>query len=252
MATRFATVDEYIDSLPDDVRPLMEGVRRSIHTVVPDIGETISYQMPTFTLDGKPLVHVAAWKKHIGLYPLPPMDDDLERHPALVQKLGHQRHLASSSIGQRPGIPAGHPQHRVSRAGPQEPSGPSRQDRCAGSPATPDRAGARCRPGQRSAARQTAAEGEPGRGRRRRAGRPAHLDRGLRVGTKMKTSADALLGLKMGFDNGGPVSAYIEGRNLFNKAYISSTSIINQATATSPLFEPGNGRAVYAGIKYRW
>ena len=73
----FATVDEYIDALPDDVRPLMEGVRRSIHTVVPDVGETISYQMPTFTLDGRPLVHVAAWKKHVGLYPLPPLDGEL-------------------------------------------------------------------------------------------------------------------------------------------------------------------------------
>jgi iron complex outermembrane receptor protein len=67
-----------------------------------------------------------------------------------------------------------------------------------------------------------------------------------------KTEAYALLGLKMGFDNGGPISAYIEGRNLTNKAYISSASIINQATATSPLFEPGNGRAVFAGMKYRW
>jgi iron complex outermembrane recepter protein len=68
----------------------------------------------------------------------------------------------------------------------------------------------------------------------------------------MKTEAYALLGLKMGFDNGGPISAYIEGRNLTNKAYISSASIINQAMATSPLFEPGNGRAVFAGMKYRW
>jgi iron complex outermembrane receptor protein len=68
----------------------------------------------------------------------------------------------------------------------------------------------------------------------------------------LKTEAYALLGLKAGFDNGGPISAYIEGRNLTNKAYISSVSIINQASATSPLFEPGNGRAVYAGMKYRW
>jgi iron complex outermembrane receptor protein len=68
----------------------------------------------------------------------------------------------------------------------------------------------------------------------------------------LKTEAYALLGLKLGFDNGGPISAYIEGRNLTNKAYIASASIINQATATSPLFEPGNGRAVFAGMKYRW
>jgi iron complex outermembrane receptor protein len=67
-----------------------------------------------------------------------------------------------------------------------------------------------------------------------------------------KTEAYALLGLKMGFDNGGPISAYIEGRNLTNKAYIASASIINQANPTSTLFEPGNGRAVFAGMKYRW
>ena len=73
------TVEEYVAALPEDVRPVMEGLRRSIHAVVPDVGETISYGMPTFTLDGLPLVHVAAWRKHIGLYPLPPMDDDLAR-----------------------------------------------------------------------------------------------------------------------------------------------------------------------------
>ncbi|WP_442893434.1 TonB-dependent receptor domain-containing protein [Bradyrhizobium sp.] len=68
----------------------------------------------------------------------------------------------------------------------------------------------------------------------------------------LRTSAYALLGLKMGFDNGGPITAYVEGRNLFNKAYIASASILNYATSTSPLFEPGNGRAVYAGMRYRW
>jgi uncharacterized protein YdhG (YjbR/CyaY superfamily) len=77
MADRFRTVEEYLDALPDDTRAVMEGVRRSIRSVVPGIGETISYQMPTFTLDGLPLVHVAAWKKHIGLYPLPPLEGAL-------------------------------------------------------------------------------------------------------------------------------------------------------------------------------
>jgi uncharacterized protein YdhG (YjbR/CyaY superfamily) len=77
MAAGFTTVDEYIASLPEHVRPVMERIRGSIRSVVPGVEETISYQMPTFTLDGKPLVHVAAWKKHIGLYPLPPLDGDL-------------------------------------------------------------------------------------------------------------------------------------------------------------------------------
>jgi uncharacterized protein YdhG (YjbR/CyaY superfamily) len=77
MAAGFTTVDEYVAALPEDVRPVMERIRAAIRNVVPDVAETISYQMPTFTLDGRPLVHVAAWKKHIGLYPLPPLDDDL-------------------------------------------------------------------------------------------------------------------------------------------------------------------------------
>ncbi|ABD08247.1 TonB-dependent receptor [Rhodopseudomonas palustris HaA2] len=68
----------------------------------------------------------------------------------------------------------------------------------------------------------------------------------------LKTEPYALLGLKAGIDNGGPYSIYIEGRNLTNKAYIASASIIDKATATSPLFEPGTGRAVYAGFKVRW
>jgi uncharacterized protein YdhG (YjbR/CyaY superfamily) len=77
MSDRFATVDEYVAALPEDARPVMEEVRRVVHRVVPGVTETISYQMPTFVLDGRPLVHVAAWKKHLGLYPLPPMDDEL-------------------------------------------------------------------------------------------------------------------------------------------------------------------------------
>jgi uncharacterized protein YdhG (YjbR/CyaY superfamily) len=73
-----ATVDEYLAGLPDDVRARVQEVRRVVHQVVPDAGETISYAMPTFTLDGQPLVHVAAWKRHIGVYPLPPLDPELD------------------------------------------------------------------------------------------------------------------------------------------------------------------------------
>ena len=77
MSDRFATVDDYVAALPEDARPVMEQVRRVVHRVVPGVSETISYRMPTFVLDGLPLVHVAAWKEHLGLYPLPPMDGEL-------------------------------------------------------------------------------------------------------------------------------------------------------------------------------
>jgi iron complex outermembrane receptor protein len=68
----------------------------------------------------------------------------------------------------------------------------------------------------------------------------------------LKTEAYAIWGIKLGCDNGGPFSAYIEGRNLSDQAYIASASIIDVANPTMPLFERGTGRAVYAGIKYEW
>lgn len=67
----------------------------------------------------------------------------------------------------------------------------------------------------------------------------------------LATQAYAIWGLKAGVDD-GKYSFYLEARNIANKAYIASASIINQANLNSPLFEPGNGRAVYAGIKVRW
>jgi uncharacterized protein YdhG (YjbR/CyaY superfamily) len=69
VAAKFASIDDYIGSFPDDVQTILEEVRRTIRSAVPAPGETISYQMPTITLDGSSLVYFAAWKHHIGLYP---------------------------------------------------------------------------------------------------------------------------------------------------------------------------------------
>ncbi len=82
MADRFETVDDYIGSFPEDIRIILREVRRTIRDVVPGSDETISYQMPTITLDGKSLVHFAAWKYHIGLYPLPTADAAVEQELA--------------------------------------------------------------------------------------------------------------------------------------------------------------------------
>ena len=78
MATRYLDVDDYIASLAPGARDAMIAAREAVHAAVPGAGETISYQMPTFTLDGRRFMHLAAWKQHIALYPIPAgMDDEL-------------------------------------------------------------------------------------------------------------------------------------------------------------------------------
>ncbi|MFC8931262.1 iron chaperone [Rhodococcus sp. NPDC057135] len=75
----FATIDEYIASFPADVQPALESIRETIHNTVPGLDETISYQMPTMTVNGKNLVHFAGWKHHISMYPLPAGDAEFEK-----------------------------------------------------------------------------------------------------------------------------------------------------------------------------
>lgn len=68
-----------------------------------------------------------------------------------------------------------------------------------------------------------------------------------------ETDAYAIWGAKIGFDNGGPITAYLEGRNLSDEAYISSTSIATNMNGTDAnLFEPGTGRAIYGGVQFKW
>lgn len=64
------TIDEYIAGFPKDVQTILQKIRRTVRKAAPEAEETIKYQMPTFTLQGN-LVHFAAFKKHIGFYPVP-------------------------------------------------------------------------------------------------------------------------------------------------------------------------------------
>ena len=64
-------IDEYIAGFPNEVQKILKKVRMTIRKSAPNAEETISYQIPTFTLKGKYLVYFAAYKKHIGLYPAP-------------------------------------------------------------------------------------------------------------------------------------------------------------------------------------
>jgi uncharacterized protein YdhG (YjbR/CyaY superfamily) len=82
VAGKIATIDDYISSFPEEVQIILEEVRRTIRSVVPAAEETISYRIPTITLNGRYLVYFAAWKHHISLYPIPRADEALEQELA--------------------------------------------------------------------------------------------------------------------------------------------------------------------------
>jgi uncharacterized protein YdhG (YjbR/CyaY superfamily) len=64
----FKTIDEYIRLFPEDVQTTLKKMRTTIRQAAPEAQEAISYQIPTFQLNGN-LVHFAAFKNHIGFYP---------------------------------------------------------------------------------------------------------------------------------------------------------------------------------------
>jgi uncharacterized protein YdhG (YjbR/CyaY superfamily) len=64
----FQSVAEYIAALPEAVRGTLGRVRRTIRKAVPGAREVISYNMPTYTLDGRRLLHFAVWKQHYSIY----------------------------------------------------------------------------------------------------------------------------------------------------------------------------------------
>ena len=67
----FSSIDEYIGTFPKDVQKILEELRVTIRDAAPEAGEKISYNMPTFTLNGTYLVYFAGWKNHIAFYGAP-------------------------------------------------------------------------------------------------------------------------------------------------------------------------------------
>ena len=63
------TIAGYIRGQPASVRRKLVEMRAAIGNAAPGAVEAISYQIPTFRLNGKNLVHFAAFKNHIGFFP---------------------------------------------------------------------------------------------------------------------------------------------------------------------------------------
>jgi uncharacterized protein YdhG (YjbR/CyaY superfamily) len=84
------TIDDYIAGFPPEKRAILEKIRATIREAAPEAKEVISYRMPTFTQDGV-LVHYAAFKNHIGLYP--PVSGDAGLEAALAPYAGEKGNL---------------------------------------------------------------------------------------------------------------------------------------------------------------
>ena len=64
-------IDDYISDFPGETQKYLNEMRELIRKLAPDSVESISYAIPTFSLNGKYLVYFAGFKNHIGLYPTP-------------------------------------------------------------------------------------------------------------------------------------------------------------------------------------
>lgn len=64
------TVDDYFALLPARALPMMEQVRDAIRAALPEAEEVIAYDMPTYKIGLRNVIHFAAWKRHYSLYPV--------------------------------------------------------------------------------------------------------------------------------------------------------------------------------------
>jgi uncharacterized protein YdhG (YjbR/CyaY superfamily) len=76
--TQIANIDEYISGFPEKTQNILAKIRVTIKDAAPEAFETIKYSMPTFVFKGN-LIHFAAYKNHIGMYPIPVGDNELSK-----------------------------------------------------------------------------------------------------------------------------------------------------------------------------
>lgn len=63
------TVTAYIAGFPRPVQAILKRLRGIVRKTVPAAEESISYQIPTYKLNGRPVIYFAAFKEHYSVYP---------------------------------------------------------------------------------------------------------------------------------------------------------------------------------------
>lgn len=79
------TVPNYIDAFPKTTQTILKKIRQIVLKAAPAAIESISYGMPAYKLNDKPLVYFAGYPKHIGLYATP------TGHAAFVKELSYYK-----------------------------------------------------------------------------------------------------------------------------------------------------------------
>ena len=86
MNTHVKNVDDYIKNCPQEVQQLLIEIRLTIRQFAPEAIESISYGMPAYKLNGKPLVYFAAFKNHLGFYATPTGHVEFEKELATYKQ----------------------------------------------------------------------------------------------------------------------------------------------------------------------
>jgi uncharacterized protein YdhG (YjbR/CyaY superfamily) len=64
-------IDEYLAQFPSETKALLSQIRERILSLAPKAEEAISYGIPAFKLNGKYLIYMAGFAKHVSVYPAP-------------------------------------------------------------------------------------------------------------------------------------------------------------------------------------
>jgi uncharacterized protein YdhG (YjbR/CyaY superfamily) len=78
-------VDLYIKQFPSDVQEILKKIRKLVKENAPNAEELISYGIPGYRTNKKPLVYFAAYKNHIGFYATP------QGHSEFKDELAHYK-----------------------------------------------------------------------------------------------------------------------------------------------------------------
>jgi uncharacterized protein YdhG (YjbR/CyaY superfamily) len=81
-------IEKYIEQFEPDVQEKLNTLRQVFFDVLPDTEESIRYNMPAFKV-GEHHLYFAAYKKHIGFYPvygLPEIEDKISEYRAKKTK----------------------------------------------------------------------------------------------------------------------------------------------------------------------